>query len=104
MVSFASAAFTLTANGTNSPASASCTIVAIVSPALSCASRVLAPRCGVTITDVELEQRRLGHRLGREHVERGAGDHAVADALGEVGLVDDAAAGDVDRRAASAWP
>ena len=45
---------------------------------------------------VELEQRRLGHRLGREHVERRAGDHTVADALGEVALVDDAAAGDVD--------
>ena len=41
---------TLTANGTNSPASASCTMSAIVSPALSCASRVRAPRCGVTTT------------------------------------------------------
>ncbi len=44
---------------------------------------------------VDLEQRRLGHRLGREHVERGAGDHAIAQALGEVGLVDDAATSDV---------
>ena len=31
-----------------------------------------------------------------EHVERGAGDHAVADAFGELGLDDDPAAGDVD--------
>jgi hypothetical protein len=49
-VSLASAASTLTANGTKSPARASCTMSAIVSPALSCASRVLAPRCGVTTT------------------------------------------------------
>ena len=47
-VSFAASACTLTANGTNSLARASCTISAIVSPALSCASLVLAPRCGVT--------------------------------------------------------
>ena len=45
---------------------------------------------------VELEQRRLGRRLGVEHVERGAGDDALADGVGERGLVDDAAAGDVD--------
>ena len=51
IVSFASAALTLTANGTKSPARASSTIEAIVSPALSCASRVQAPRCGVTITE-----------------------------------------------------
>ena len=69
---------------------------AIVSPALSCASRVLAPRCGVTTTDVEPEQRRLGGRLAVEHVEGGAGDHAVADGVGERRLVDDAAAGHVD--------
>ena len=49
--SCASAAARLTAKGTNSPASASCTMSAIVSPALSWASRVLAPRCGVTTTD-----------------------------------------------------
>ena len=47
-------------------------------------------------TTVEPEQRRLGRRLGVEHVERGAGDHALADAVGERRLVDDAAAGDVD--------
>ena len=69
---------------------------AIVSPALSCASRVEAPRCGVTTTCSSCEQRRLGRRLGGEHVERGAGDDTVAQALGQVALVDDAAAGDVD--------
>ncbi len=37
-----------------------------------------------------------GGRLVVEHVERGAGDHAVADAVGEIGLDDDPAAGDVD--------
>ena len=46
----ASDAATLTANGTKSPRSASTTISAIVSPALSCASAVDAPRCGVTTT------------------------------------------------------
>ena len=46
----ASAALTLTAKGTNSPARASPTCSAIVSPALSWASAVLAPRCGVTTT------------------------------------------------------
>ena len=45
---------------------------------------------------VELEQRRLGRRLGVEHVERGAGDDALAHGVGERRLVDDAAAGDVD--------
>ena len=69
---------------------------AIVSPALSCASRVLAPRCGVTTIDVEGEQRGLRRRLGVEHVEGGAGDRAVAHRVGQRGLVDDAAAGDVD--------
>ncbi len=41
---------TFTAYGTNSPRSASRTISATVVPALSCASRVDAPRCGVTTT------------------------------------------------------
>ena len=44
----------------------------------------------------QVEQRRLGGGLGVEHVERGTGDHAVADALCEIGLDHDAAAGDVD--------
>ncbi len=39
-----------------------------------------------------------------EHVEGGTGDHAVAQALGEIRLVDDAAAGDVDHAQASASP
>src|SRR5439155_349239 len=50
-VSEASVALTLTANGTKSPPRASRTISAMVSPALSCASRVLAPRWGVTTTE-----------------------------------------------------
>ena len=95
-VSDASAALTFTANGTNSPARARPTCSAIVSPALSCASRVLAPRCGVTTTSRQVEQRRLGGRLAGEHVERGAADAAVADGVGQGRLVDDAAARHVD--------
>ena len=49
-VALASVAARLTANGTNSPRSASTTCSAIVWPALSCASAVDAPRCGVTTT------------------------------------------------------
>ena len=41
---------TLTASGTNSPASASFTLSATSVPARSCASPVDAPRCGVTTT------------------------------------------------------
>ena len=41
---------TLTASGTNSPASASRTLAATSVPARSCASAVDAPRCGVTTT------------------------------------------------------
>src|SRR5579875_126431 len=41
---------TLTASGTNSPLSASRTDFATAVPAFSCASCVLAPRCGVTTT------------------------------------------------------
>ncbi len=44
------AACTLTASGTNSPSRASFTDRATARPALSCASRVEAPRCGVTTT------------------------------------------------------
>ena len=49
-VSEASTALTLTANGTKSPARASTTCSAMASPALSWASRVEAPRWGVTTT------------------------------------------------------
>ena len=45
---------------------------------------------------VEVEQRRLGGRLGGEHVEGGAADVPAADGVGQGLLVDDAAAGDVD--------
>ena len=41
---------TLTASGTNSPASANFTLSATSVPARSCASAVDAPRCGVTTT------------------------------------------------------
>ena len=62
--------------GTKSPASARTTCSAMVSPALSCASAVDAPRCGVTTTRGELEQRRVGGGLRGEHVEGGAADPA----------------------------
>ena len=42
------------------------------------------PEVGRDDHRVELEQRRLGGRLDVEHVERGTGDHAVADAVGEM--------------------
>ena len=42
--------WTLTASGTSSPASASRTDRATETPAFSCASSVLAPRCGVATT------------------------------------------------------
>ena len=45
---------------------------------------------------VDAEQRRLGGRLGGEHVEGGAGDDAVTECLGEGSLVDDPAASDID--------
>ena len=45
---------------------------------------------------VKFEQRRLGHRLCGEHVERGAGDDAVTDRVGQRLFVDDATAGDID--------
>ena len=41
----------LTAKGTNSPARANSTCSAMLTPALSCASLVLAPRWGVTTTE-----------------------------------------------------
>ena len=44
MTSSASVAGRLTANGTSSPSRASTTCSAMATPALSCASRVLAPR------------------------------------------------------------
>ena len=70
---------------------------AIVSPALSCASRVLAPRCGVTTT-------RSSARTAATTVVGSASNtssaapaiDAVAHRVGQRRLVDDAAAGDVD--------
>ena len=94
-VSDTAPASTFTANGTKSPASASTTCSAICSPALSCASFVLAPRCGVTTTLGQPEQRRGRRRLGGEDVDRGTADAALADRLGERLLVDDPAPGGV---------
>ncbi len=68
----------------------------MVSPALSWASLVLAPRCGVTTMLSSPKERGLGHRLGGEHVERSAGDDTITNAISEILLVHDAAAGDVD--------
>ena len=59
-VSDTSVAATLTANGTKSPASARKTCSAMVTPALSWASSVDAPRCGSHHDRGQLEQRRLG--------------------------------------------
>ena len=44
----------------------------------------------------QFEERRLGGGLLLEDVERGTLDVPIADGVGEVGFVDDAAAGDVD--------
>ena len=89
-------AWTLTASGTNCPDSASWTLRATAVPALSCASAVLAPRCGVTTTFSSPEQRRLGRRLLRVDVDARAADAALAHGVGERLLVDDPAAGRVD--------
>ena len=57
------AACTFTASGTNSPRSASCTDRATSVPALSCASSVDAPRCGVTTTLRQLDSGLWSWRL-----------------------------------------
>ena len=95
-VAFASVAARFTAKGTNSPRSASTTCSAMVWPALSWASTVDAPRCGVTTTVGSSNSGDSVVGSVREHVERGAGDPALAHGVGERGLVDDAAAGGVD--------
>ena len=89
----ASAALTFTAKGTNSPASASSTCSAMVSPALSCASRVRRAEVRGHHHAGQAEQRRLGRRLLVEDVERGPADPAALDGLGQRRLVDDAAPG-----------
>src|SRR5581483_7775 len=48
------------------------------------------------VDGVELEQGRLGRRLGREDVEGGTGDASFAHGVGERGFVDDAATRGVD--------
>ena len=87
---------TLTASGTNSPARASRTDRATSVPAFSCASAVLAPRCGVTTTLSKREQRAVGARLAGVDVQRGPGHPAVGERAGQRGLVHDPAARRVD--------
>ena len=95
-VAFASVAARFTANGTNSPCSASTTCSAIVCPALSCASTVDAPRCGVTTTE-------SSSNSGDSVVGSASNTSSAAPAMrpsrigvGERGFVDDAAARGVD--------
>ncbi len=68
----------------------------MVSPALSWASLVLATEVRGDDHAWQFEQRRLGHGLGREHVNTGTGNHAVADAVSQIAFVDNAAAGHVN--------
>ena len=89
--------WTLTASGTSSPARASRTERATATPAFSCASSVLAPRCGVATTCLELEQRRVGAGLLGVDVETGRRDPALLEGRVQGVLVDDAAAGGVDQ-------
>ena len=96
-VSEASAALTLTANGTKSPARARPTCSAMVSPALSCASCGAGAEVRGDHHRVEAEQRRLGAWAPwrtRRWRRRRRGPSAIASA--SAGLVDDAAAGHVD--------
>ena len=68
----------------------------MVSPALSCASRVLAPRWGVTTTSGSANS---GDSVvgSVANTSRAAPPMCpIAMAVGQVGLVDDAAAGHVD--------
>ena len=92
-VSDTSVALTLTANGTKSPARARITCSAMVTPALSWASTVDAPRWGADDDRGQFEERRLGGRLLGEDVEAGALDLSVADGVGQGLLVDDPAPG-----------
>ncbi len=97
--SSAATAGTLTAVVTTPPVSAATTCSAAWKPARSVASAVEAPRCGVTITFGQPEQRVLGDRLGAEHVERGAADLAGVERGLEVLVDDERAARDVEDRA-----
>ena len=88
-------AATLTAFDATRPSSAAATCSATITPARSCASRVDAPRCGVTTT-FSIPSSSPGVGLVLEHVHRGTGDLARAKTLDERLLVDQLAAGDVD--------
>ena len=68
----------------------------MIVPARSCASAVEAPEVRRHDHVGAVEQRRLGDRLRLEHVERGAGDVARLERLGQRHGVDQLAPGGVD--------
>ena len=88
----------LTAYRAGRPSRTSMICSATSSATATCASAVEAPRCGVSSVFGASSSGEPGRRLGLEHVDRGAGDPAVAQGLGDVGLVEDAAAGDVEQQ------
>ena len=90
-MALASFAARLTAKGTNSPASASTTISAIVWPALSWASTVDAPRCGATTTFSSAKRGDSVVGSSAKTSSAGARDRAGHQGVGERLLVDDAA-------------
>ena len=91
---------TFTAYGTNSPLSASRTISATVVPALSCASRVDAPRCGVTTTFGSPNRENRWWARARRR-QRGATEVAVLEDLRECVLVHDPTPGGVHEASAT---
>ena len=86
----------LTAVVTTPPVSAAVTCSAVTTPARSWASAVEAPRCGRDDDVVALQDRVVGEGLLGEDVERGAGDPARLEPLGQRVEVDQLAAGAVD--------
>ncbi len=87
---------TLTASGTSSPASARRTERATATPGLLLGLVGGRPEVRRNDDGLELEQRRLGGRLGGEDVDAGTGDPSLLEGDRERVLVDDAAAGRVD--------
>ena len=90
------AALTFTAKGTKSPARARPTWSAMVSPALSCASSVLAPRCGVTTTPGSPNNGESVHGSVENTSSAAPPTWPCSIAVGQRGFVDDAAARHVD--------
>ena len=89
-------ACTFTASGTNSPCSASLTLRATASPALSCASAVEAPRCGVATTLSKANSGDAVHGSLTNTSMPAPADPALGERVGQRLLVDQAAAGGVD--------